>query len=308
MSYFQLGQLKEATALVQRAERLLGPDQTQHTALRAEASGILGRVLMSEQDVKGSVAAFDKALAFYDATPDAQPEEVARVYSTKGLLLSDDGQFGVAEQSLQQALDIQLHASGGVSNLYVGQAWYALAYNSMQAHDISGANDLPVAQDRINKALVIERRVLDPDNTILANSLMLQGNIYQGLHKLPEAQRSLEECIAIYKKAYGKPHYKTGIAEQYLGMVQSERGDTAGALATLDDAKHNYDVSYGKLHPNHGDLQVYRAQVLARAGRMSEAADACTNGIQILDQTLGAQSSFTKSDAAVCAKLLAHKG
>ena len=55
----------------------------------------------------------------------------------------------------------------------------------------------------------------------------------------------------------------------------------------MDDAKHNYDVSYGKIHPNHGDLLVNRASVLARAGRLDEARTDCAAGLKILSDTLG---------------------
>ena len=77
----------------------------------------------------------------------------------------------------------------------------------------------------------------------------------------------------------------------------------AGALATLADAKHNYDVGYGKVHPNHGDLLVNRAMVLAKAGRMKEARADCAAGVDILQKTLGAEASFTKSSADSCRKV-----
>jgi tetratricopeptide (TPR) repeat protein len=303
-TYLSLSDFQDATNLVQRAERMLGPDLSQHTALRAEAWGTRGKILTAEGKEKEGIAAYDRALAFYQATPDPPQKDVARVLNNRGLLLADLGKFDAAEQSLRQSLDIYLRIVGE-NNLWTGQTWYALAYNSEQAHEMTGAKNLSIAAEEISKALVIERHVLGSDNPIIANALQLQGQIYQGLHKLPEAESSLQEAIDIFRKAYGKPHYNIGIAEEYLGDIQSLRGDTAGALATFDDAKHNYDVSYGKLHPNHGDLLVYRARVLARAGRMPEASTACAQGIGILDQTLGAQDSFTKSDAKLCAALTA---
>jgi tetratricopeptide (TPR) repeat protein len=299
-TYLAQGQLKDALNGVQRAERLLGPDPARHTAARAAAAALRGRILTQASDLKGGLAAFDQALAFYKATPDAKPTDVARTLNNRGLLLSDDGQYKAAEQSLRQSLDLYTRYAGA-NELRTGQVWYALAENSMQA------NDLPTALTQIGKSLAIERRVLEGDNPILADSLSLQGQIYQGLGKLPDAEQSLRESIAIYKQAYGGPHAAIGIADVYLGLVQSARGDTSGALATLDDAKHNYDVGYGKLHPNHGDLMVNRAKVLAHAGRMREAEASCVKGIEILKQTLGPNESFTKSSEADCAKLQAHR-
>ena len=89
----------------------------------------------------------------------------------------------------------------------------------------------------------------------------------------------------------------------YLALVESEKGRTAAALADLDEAKHDYDVSYGHLHPNHGDLLVNRARVLAHAGRRAEAIADCAAGVKVLDQALGADAAFTKANVAICAKL-----
>jgi tetratricopeptide (TPR) repeat protein len=295
-TYLQQSQFEDALNTVKRAEHLLGPDVTQHAATRAAAAALRGRILTQTSDVKRGLAAFDQALAFYKAAPDAAPTDVARALDNRGLLLSDDGQYKAAEQSLRQSLDLYTRYVGE-NELRTGQVWFALAENSMQA------NELPTALTQIGRSLAIERKVLETDNPILADSLSLQGQIYQGLGRLPEAERSLRESIAIYKRAYGKPNYPIGIAEVYLGLVQSARGDSSGALATLDDARHNYDVGYGKLHPNHGDLMVNRAKVLAKAGRMREADASCAKGIEILKQTLGPNESFTKSSEADCAKL-----
>jgi tetratricopeptide (TPR) repeat protein len=300
------GRLDDALKAVGLVERQLGPDLGKSTDVRGAAESTRGRILTAKTDVKAGIAAFDRALAYYARTPDANPKDVARVLNNKGVLLTDDGQYKAADQALQRSLDLY-RRNVGDSELRTGQAWYALALNSMQAHDMGGINDLPAARVQIGNALAIERRVLQPDNPILAESLLLQGNIDKGLARLPEAERSLREAIAIYRKAFGGPHFLIGIADVYLALVQSDRGDTPGALASLDDAKHNYDVSYGKLHPNHGDLLVNRAKVLAKAGRMSEAVQDCAQGIAILSQTMGAGASVTKSEQADCAALRAPR-
>jgi hypothetical protein len=71
----------------------------------------------------------------------------------------------------------------------------------------------------------------------------------------------------------------------------------------MDDAKHNYDVGYGHLHANHGDLLVNRATVLAKAGRKPEARSDCAEGLKILGQTLGPEAAYSRSMAGVCAKI-----
>ena len=290
----QLGRFDEAMANVRRAELALGSNPAEHTDLRGLAAATAGPILTAKSDLAGSVRAFDRALTYLKADPTTKPEMLATVLNNRGLVLSDAGEFAKAEASLLDA-NARYRKIYGNQHLATGRSWYGLAQNAFLA------GKLPLAGQRIANALETERRVLDADNPILADALSLQGQIYQGENRLDEASRSLGDAISIYRAAYKGPHYQIGIAEVYLALVESARGKTTKALAVLDDAKHNYDVSYGKVHPNHGDLLVNRATILAKAGRRNEALRDCAAGIKILDDTLGRDASFTKSSAATCA-------
>jgi tetratricopeptide (TPR) repeat protein len=292
-TYANQGSLEKGLGAVRHAETLLGSNPRENASLRAKVALTEGRILTSASKVKEGVAAFDRALAYYRVADDAPEGALATVLNNRGLLLSDDGQYVAAEASLSEALTL-CRKELGPSHLSTGKAWFALAQNSFNA------GDLPKARARIANALRIERAVLDPDNPILGDTLSMQGQIYQGLGQLPEAERSLREAVVIYRKAFNGPHYLIGIAEVYLGLIESQRGATNAALATLDGAKRNYDASYGKIHPNHGDLLINRAKVLAKAGRLAEARSDCAAGMTILADTLGADASFTKQMAAEC--------
>lgn len=292
-TYKKQGDLDKALAIVHQAQSQLGPDMTQHLGQRGYAALTEGQIYTSKSEVRKGVAAFDQALAFYRAAKDTPPNAIAMALNNRGLLLSDDGQFEAADRSLSEAVAIWRKALGE-KHLTTGKGWFALAQNDFNAGKFA------LAEQHVAQALKIERAVLDDDNPTLADTLSMQGQILQGEGKLAEAERSLREAIAIYRKAFNRPHYLIGIADVYLALIQSDRGETAGALATLDDAKRNYDASYGKLHPNHGDLLVNRARILAKAGRMAEAQSDCAAGVAIIRQTLGADASFTKSSAATC--------
>lgn len=288
------GELEPALATVARAVSLLGPDTTTNADLRAQAEVVRGRIYTSTSNVKAATTAFDRALAIYRADEKTPPAAIAGALQNRGLILSDDGRFEAAEASLTEALSLY-RASAGDNHLQTGKAWFALAQNSYNA------GKLTVARRQIAQALRIERAVLDADNAILADTLSMQGQIFEGLNLLPQAESSLREAVEIYRKAFGGPHYLIGIAEVYLALIESKQGRTVAALETLSDAKANYDASYGKIHPNHGDLLVNRAKVLARAGRLAEARSDCAAGLEILRETLGKNSNFTKSMEKVCA-------
>ena len=290
------GELDIALATVSRAIELLGPDLSANPDLRAQAELARGRIYTSTTNVKAATVAFDRALAFYRMNAKTTPREMAVALNNRGLLLSDDGRFEEAEASLTEALQLY-RKSVGDNHLSTGKAWYALAQNSYNA------GKLQVARLQVAEALRVQRGVLDADNAILGDTLSMQGQILEGLKLLPQAESSLREAVTIYRAAFNGPHYLIGIADVYLALIESERGNTEEALATLRDAKFNYDASYGAIHPNHGDLLVNRAKVLARAGRMAEARSDCAAGIQILSETLGADASFTKSMAKTCARI-----
>lgn len=292
-TYGYQGQLDKALDSVRRAEALIGPDPEAHANLRGKASLTRGRIFVNASRVKDGVAAFDRAMFYFRKADDAPVGSVATVLNNRGILLSDDGQYAAAEASLQESLAL-FQKDLGREHLSTGKAWFALAQNSFNA------GQLPKAQRQIAESLRIERKVLDADNPTLADTLSMQGQIYQGLGQLTEAERSLREAVAIYRQSFGGPHFLIGIAEVYLALIESERGKTDAALATLADAKKNYDASYGKTHPNHGDLLVNRAKILAKAGRLREAQSDCTAGMNILRATLGAEASFTRQLGAEC--------
>jgi tetratricopeptide (TPR) repeat protein len=295
-SYLLQGLFERALATTKRAVAALGPDPKAGAEQRARAAVIESQVWTNEGDTVRGLAAVNLALALYRSMPNKDDRRIAVALNSRGLLLNDDGDLDAARTSLAEALEINRRVLGE-QHLDTGQSWYALALNDFSAGRLSAATA------EIDNALTIERRVLEPDNTIIAGSLQLRGRILQGEHRLAEAEADLEQSIAIYRKRFGKPHFMIGITEVYLALVQSDRGEFKAALANMDDAQHNYDVSYGKIHPNDGDLLVNRATVLAKAGRPAEARRDCAAGLKILDDTLGPSANYTKTMAQTCAKL-----
>jgi tetratricopeptide (TPR) repeat protein len=295
-TYFRKGLFDRALASVRNAEKSLATSTEGNGKLRGQAAYFEGKIHYGMADYGPAIAAFDRALAIYKTTPDVSGPVLASTWENRGLALSDDGQYEAAEKSLSRALAIGRKANGE-RHLRTGQLWFSLGMNAYLA------GDMKLAEERIGKALDIERQMLDPDNPILADTLSMLGQIYQGEHRLDEASKALRDAIRVYRARYKNGHYVIGIADVYLALIESERGNTKKALAYLDDAQVNYDASYGEIHANHGDLLVNRAIVLARAGRMTEARADCAEGLEILGQTLGKDAPFTRQLAETCAGL-----
>lgn len=296
-TYLQTGRLNDALRMVVLTNRALDKSGSR-LAVRAKSAVTEGRIWAAKADAVKGVRAFDRAIALYRRMPEVKPGTIATVLNNRGVLLSDDGQFDAAEESLGAALAINRRLLGD-AHLITGRSWFALAQNAFLA------NKLPLAERRISRALTVMRRMLDPDNPTIADALSMQGQIFHGQGKLDAASKALESAVVIYRARFDGLHYLIGIADVYLALIESERGNTDAALRFLDDAKLNYDASYGALHANHGDLLVNRAVVLAKAGRVPEARAECADGIAILNQTLGPTAGFTRQLAATCAKFAA---
>lgn len=299
-TYHRQGKTTLARRTLDRGLRLLAGDEAAAgpagDAAAARVLLALARVNRADGRNKEALAQLDSALARLAGSPRDHPLERARLLHTKGLVLLDDGDFAGAQAALEAAKASYV-AELGPRHRLVGENLYDQAQNAYVAGKLGAALDLA------NQADAILSVILDATNPFRAHVLALKGQILFGQGQLAPARAALDQAVAIYRKALGGPSYVIGISEVYLGLIASGQGDTRAALAYLDDAKLNYDASYGELHPNHGDLLVNRAQVLARASRLAEARQDCARGIEILVGTLGADHSFTRDNQAICAGL-----
>jgi tetratricopeptide (TPR) repeat protein len=294
--YLSQGDLTAANSNIAEAERLLGPNLREHAEARGLAAETRGRIERSAVHFVASDRDFARALDFYGRVPGMKPQTLARVDINRGMVLSAMGRHDDARLSFQQALAIY-RGDGGERHRVVGQAYYAMAQNEMEA------GRLPEARADISHAIDILRAVLDPDNPILADALSQRGQIELAAHDAATARADLLDAIGIFQRAFKGPHYKIGVTEVYLALAESELNQTADALHQLDLAKVEYDESYHRLHVNHGDRLVNRAVVLKHAGRTAEAKADCAAGMAILGKLMTPDEAFYKSNVAICAKI-----
>jgi MTH538 TIR-like domain (DUF1863)/Tetratricopeptide repeat len=295
-TYMREGNLTDAARATHDAEALLGPDPATYPTTRGHAAEIMGVIDDDELKLTQSISDYDRALKFYSAVPNIDTQIIARTLNNRGAALSDKGRYQDAEESLLKANAIWRRTLGD-SHLKVGQSYFALAQNALSA------GQLTRAEAYAGKSLAILEPLLEKNNPLVADALVSQGAIYEAQKRPAEAKAALSAAVQRYRDAYHAPHYSIGIAEVYLSLAESELGDTAEALKTIDDAKIQYDVSYGHLHANHGDRLVYRAMILKRSGRFDDARHDCSEGLAIIAKTSEADSSLYKADADMCAGL-----
>jgi tetratricopeptide (TPR) repeat protein len=295
-TYMREGNLTDAARTTHEAGALLGPDLAMYPTARGHAAEIMGVIDDDELKLTQSIADYDRALKFYAAVPDIDAQIIARTLNNRGAALSDKGRYHDADESLLKANAIWRRTLGD-SHLKVGQSYFALAQNALSA------GQLTEAETYAGKSLAILEPVLERNNPLVADALVSQGAIYEAQKRPAEAKVALSAAIQRYKDSYHAPHYSIGIAEVYLSMAESELGETAKALETIDDAKIQYDVGYGHLHANHGDRLVYRAMILKHSGRIDDARRDCSEGLAIIAKTSEVDSALYKADSDMCAGL-----
>jgi tetratricopeptide (TPR) repeat protein len=298
MVQYRQGDLDLSIRTARTALARLGSGGTDDEArlVRARTLEIMASALTGQQHRDQALAAYNKAIEVYESSKIDSRKKLAVTYNNRGLLLADMGLYDQARASLMKSYVI-IHQIYPHGHIIEGQNYYALGLNDYLAGHLESADA------NIARALAIYGRVTDPTNLVNAEALSLRGQILRDAKKPAQAEAALKQAVAVYRAAFGKPHYLIGIADVYLALAASDQGHTDQALAYLADAKVNYDASYKKLHPNDGDLLVNKGVILAKAGRKGEARSACAQGLDILARTLGRTDPFYLSSSKTCAGL-----
>ncbi len=297
---YRRGDLDQSLTTVKQAQQRLQGGGTgnidRDQQLQAKGEQVKASVLFEKNELGAALAAYDRSLAYLQKSRSTKPEALARSLNNRGLLLTTMARYDDAAKSLQQGR-LFFRRAYGMQHVSIGNSDYAIARNLYLSGDPKSASA------NVDEALAIYTRVLDADNPKRAAALSLKGQILRDLKRPVDANAALGEAVAIYRKRYGKPHYLVGITEVYQALAMADSGNITKALAILDDAKLNYDIGYGKLHPNHGDLLINRATILAKAGRIDEARRDCADGLAIVEKLMdhadGLYDGLHKTCAAI---------
>lgn len=282
---------KEAQRLASQVQPERGDDVAAKT--RANTARIQALIHYQRGEHDAGLSAFARALEEFERSPEPNNVDIANTLQNRALLLSDAGEMAWAAADLKKAMQLVL-TSVGDQDIMVGQ----IALAQAQVNFLSG--NLEVALSQIETAIGVMLRILEDDNPYLADAYSMKGQILHATGALDEAHAALQQSVQLYTQAYGGRHYLSGIAEVYLGLIAGDQHNLSASLAHFEEARLHYDVSYGEIHPNHGDLLVNRATVLASVGETARAMRDCNEGMAILNDTLGESAAFTQQLQSVC--------
>ncbi|WP_051272919.1 toll/interleukin-1 receptor domain-containing protein [Sphingomonas phyllosphaerae] len=156
----------------------------------------------------------------------------------------------------------------------------ASAIRNRALSDFEGGR-LPSAERRIEAAMAIYRRVLEPDHPIFRDALVMQGRILTAAGQTDQALAALADARALTVRLYGPTNSSVGDVDFYTAEAEAAAGRPDAALARADRVKAIYDASYGPNDPDQAELLALRARIFAGAGRQQAAAWQCDLAIAL---------------------------
>lgn len=291
---YHAGRYDDAEAIV---DGIIG----QRDKLASEAPLILGRAYETRGNIEkerfeteAAMAAYEEAMKVYEQVPELSAFRRGQLLGNWGVLLIRAGELEDAERRLLGALAIWQDLYND-DHLEVGRVLNNLAYV------YRSTDRLADARSASEKAIEIYEAVLDPAHPDLATIRIMNGQIQEELGNIESAEQSYRAALDALRRAYPDGHIQTGYAMIYLAWARSQQGATEEALGLLDEAEAQYDLVYrDRNNADYGDLQIYRGLVLATAGEIDRAKELCTEGLTMLDDTLGSDHPYTETMRGRC--------
>jgi tetratricopeptide (TPR) repeat protein len=175
----------------------------------------------------------------------------------------------------------------------------------MGAH-LRHSGDLPGAEEALERALAIRRRLLWPDRVAVASSLNNLGLVLQEDGRLDEAGDRLEEALDIYARQLGPDHPDTATALDNLAGVRRDQGELDAARLLFEQAVevrerahgphdpttaislNNLAGVVGELHDVDGACSLYERALAIFRSSGHPHADACERNLAALREAMEA--------------------
>jgi hypothetical protein len=143
------------------------------------------------------------------------------------------------------------------------------------------AQNPDAAAAKMNSALRIYRRVLEPGHPNIAAAELLMGRIYaaQGRHTL--AQARLAQARGLFASLYGGDNPAVADTDFYAAEVEASAGRTAEALRLASNVKRIYDAAYGPDDPDQAELLLLKARIFREDGAGAAAVASCRDALAL---------------------------
>ena len=135
------------------------------------------------------------------------------------------------------------------------------------------------------RAAEIMKAAKGADSADYATCINNRASTYRLMGRFDDAQKELEDCLAIYEKSVGKKHILYSAALNNLGLVALNREDTDSAMAYLTEAADILKELPGRLF-EYGSSLANTAELYRLLGRYKEAEDNLLKAKAVYDTEL----------------------
>jgi serine/threonine-protein kinase len=241
----------------------------------------LGKTDDAERTLRSAIESVERVLGANDRNVGLLSADLALVYLERG-------QFQQAAERLERAAAISRASASGTS---VALGWslvnLAIAYRFLgqtdevfriatEAHDrmrealgeghyslvhsltllgyVRAIRGEPDAEAIARKAVAVQAQ-LPADHYERAVGLTFLGFVLMHEHKLPEAERALDEALRLRRRHFTAPNWRIAETAGWLGEVCALRGDSARARTLLQESLDTFTTLYGSDNPRTQDAR-----------------------------------------------------
>ncbi len=275
----------------------------------AQAYNSLGLALSAQREFDASAQAFDQAMALHKANRSAV-FPVATVLQNKALMLTEKGDFSVAEPMLRQAAELRRPSGTRTSEWWAGQ--YAL----MRA--INGQGRYEEALKISDEVLELATYLFDNNSTNVAMVHNERGGMRQDLGHYRQAAAEYTDALERFERAGRAQGMETALTLNNLAGLQEAQGDHAAAHA---GCQRSLDIRRSHLGDDASSvwiLEANLARLLVKQGQLAQAQQlleharkgwaglvAADNPRRLLAELSWAQLQIARGDLAAADQALA---
>ena len=288
---------RRAKLLVAEAERTFDRGDPQAALLTARVADVRGRIAYLAGRYADAARQLDRAAALYGEADGDNRRAIGRAWLDEGVALGQIGQFAQADRAYAKAGALYVSVFGRV-HVETAKATQNRALGAL------GAGRPDLALTLAERALVIYKRVLEPDHPTIADTYLLLGRIDHARGDLLGAAAALDRATAIFARIYGPANVAVGDAQYYAAQVWSDLGHHDEALRRLERTRRIYLTTYGLIDRDHVGLLAVRAQIHRAAGQTVEAGRDCRASLAMRFK-IDAHDPELPAATKRCAQLLA---
>jgi eukaryotic-like serine/threonine-protein kinase len=237
-----LGRFADGGALLERALVLRRAQSPEGNDAVAETLVNLGRWRNQMGDYAGAEGYLREAVAIRDRVPGSAPDQ-ARALIDLARVVTSQGRLNEADSLHLRSLALRRQALGPDDpELARSLIARGALFRRRRMFDSSEAT--------MREALALTRRVLPPDDPRIAEAML---NLGYTLELRPDAgdevERLTRAAVAIRRHALGDRHPDVAIALKSVAAALVRKGDGAGAVAILEEARAISESAFGPDHP-----------------------------------------------------------